>query len=127
MNPDLHRRPSVPDQPELTWSWPVTAGNEHVSASVLNLGREPLLRIELQWKTGTWEEPVFLSGRLMTRLLSEGTTRHSASEWTGAMDFGVPKRIFQSSKSVARQPCMFWRLTSIMLGLVPGSFAGTGL
>ena len=87
MNPDLHRRPSVPDQPELTWSWPVTAGNEHVSASVLNLGREPLLRIELQWKSGTWEEPVFLSGRLMTRLLSEGTTRHSASEWTGAMDF----------------------------------------
>ena len=87
MHPDLQRRPSVTEHPDLTWSWPLQVGNEQGSATLLNLGREPLLRVELHWKLGTWDEPVFLSGRLMTRLLSEGTVRHSASEWTGAMDF----------------------------------------
>ena len=87
MKLDRQRKPLVSGNPPLTWSWPQLVGTYHGTTALLNLGREPLLRIDLQWKVGTWQEPVFLSGRLMTRMLSEGTVHRNASEWTGAMDF----------------------------------------
>ncbi|MFM9143109.1 MAG: M16 family metallopeptidase [Bacteroidota bacterium] len=87
MKIDRQHKPVVSGNPPLTWSWPQMVGTYHGTTALLNLGREPLLRIDLQWKVGTWQEPVFLSGRLMTRMLSEGTVQRTASEWTGAMDF----------------------------------------
>jgi predicted Zn-dependent peptidase len=54
---------------------------------LLEQGHEPLLRIDIQWNHGSWFESDFLAARTMTRMLTEGTLRRSAAEWTSMVDF----------------------------------------
>ena len=90
--PDRSVRPAVILQDLGKWSWPEPVGPEGAanlpgSPALLREGREPLLRIDLQWSHGLWQEPDFLAARVVARMLSEGTALRSASEWTGAMDY----------------------------------------
>ncbi|MFM8976508.1 MAG: insulinase family protein, partial [Bacteroidota bacterium] len=89
-NPAIQRsrRPLPEESAPLTWDWPQPWSHSDSSPKivVLNQGNEPLLRIDIQWNHGFWFEQNFLSTRLMTRMLSEGTLHRSAAEWTSEVD-----------------------------------------
>ena len=82
------RRPLPEETAPLTWDWPQPWGHSDSRPKivVLNQGNEPLLRIDIHWNHGFWFEQNFLSTRLMTRMLSEGTLQRSAAEWTSEVD-----------------------------------------
>ena len=82
------RKPLPEETAPLTWDWPQPWGHSDSRPKivVLNQGNEPLLRIDIQWNHGFWFEQNFLSTRLMTRMLSEGTLQRSAAEWTSEVD-----------------------------------------
>lgn len=98
------KAPLVEPNAPLTWDWPMhwqgkvdipqsstaqamEARGGQPKVVYLDGGHEPLLRIDIQWNHGFWHERTFLSLRLMTRMLSEGTRHRSAAEWTGAVDY----------------------------------------
>ena len=82
------KRPIPEENTPLTWGWPQPwiHSEGYPKIVVLNQGNEPFLRIDIQWNHGFWFEQNFLSTRLMTRMLSEGTRQRSAAEWTTAVD-----------------------------------------
>jgi len=89
-NPAIQRsrRPLPEETATLTWDWPQpwNHSNSYPKIVVLNQGNEPLLRIDIQWNHGFWFEQNFMSTRLMTRMLSEGTLQRNAAEWTSEVD-----------------------------------------
>ena len=82
------RKPLPEETAPLTWDWPQpwNHADSYPKIVLLNQGNEPLLRIDIQWNHGFWFEQNFLTTRLMTRMLSEGTLQRSAAEWTSEVD-----------------------------------------